>query len=93
MPHVSKFMIKLFDRKDGEAADWSMIAETLSLAMFEIADKLPANNARALRSRIHEQSYDAAAADPVASKTPTSGAVSRPSNTGLFKALALLPPK
>jgi hypothetical protein len=28
-PHVRKFMLRLFDREDGKAADWPLIAENI----------------------------------------------------------------
>jgi len=34
-------MIDLFDRQDGEAADWPLLAETLLLEAFHFLDKKP----------------------------------------------------
>src|SRR5437588_142320 len=57
--YVRKFMLELFDRKDGEAADWSLIARTLFVAAFDAADRLPRDNARhALLRRVHEGAYN-----------------------------------
>jgi hypothetical protein len=39
--HVRKFMIKLFDREDGMAADWPLIAETLLREAFYALDQSP----------------------------------------------------
>src|SRR5205807_9369870 len=36
---VRKFAIKLFDRDDGEAADWPLIAETRFKAAFDALDR------------------------------------------------------
>jgi hypothetical protein len=36
---VRKFAIKLFDREEGEAANWKLIAETLFKAAFDALDK------------------------------------------------------
>lgn len=38
---VRKFMIGLFDREDGRAANWPLIAETLFRAAFEAIDEIP----------------------------------------------------
>jgi hypothetical protein len=68
---VRKFAIKLFDRDEGEAANWPLIAETLFKAAFEALDRSPDNDGRAaLLRRINAGSYDRLAVDPVAGKTP-----------------------
>ena len=38
---VRKFAIKLFDRGEGEAANWKLIAETLFKAAFDALDRSP----------------------------------------------------
>src|ERR1700730_7115861 len=38
---VRKFAIKLFDRDEGEAANWPLIAETLFKAAFDGLDRPP----------------------------------------------------
>ena len=67
---VRKFAIELFDREDGEAANWRLIAETLFKAAFEALDKSADDASRlSLLRRVHTGSYDRLTADPVASKT------------------------
>jgi hypothetical protein len=67
---VRKFAIKLFDRDEGEAANWKLIAETLFKAAFDAPDRSPDDASRvALLRRVHTGSYDRLAADPAASKT------------------------
>ena len=61
--HVRKFMVELFDRKDGRAVDWKMIAGTLFLAGFDVLDELPADQKAALIWRVHERSYVPATGD------------------------------
>lgn len=39
VPRLRKFMLKLFDREDGKAADWPMIAETLLTEAFYALDQ------------------------------------------------------
>ena len=67
---VRKFAIKLFDRDEGEAANWKLIAETLFKAAFDALDRSPDDAGRtALLRRVHTGSYDRLTADPAASKT------------------------
>jgi hypothetical protein len=55
--------IELFDRGEGEAANWPLVAETLFKAAFEALDK-------SLLRRVNAGSYDRLAVDPAAGKTP-----------------------
>jgi hypothetical protein len=67
---VRKFAIKLFDRDEGEAANWKLIAETLFKAAFDALDRSPDDESRvALLRRVHTGSYDRLTADPAASET------------------------
>src|SRR5206468_1337017 len=62
---VRKFAIKLFDRDEGEAANWKLIAETLFKAAFEALDRSPDDEGRrALLRRVNGESYDRLAAIP-----------------------------
>ena len=42
-PWVRKFVVSLFYRDDGRAADWPAIAETLLLEAFRALDQMPNN--------------------------------------------------
>ena len=67
---VRKFAIKLFDRDEGEAANWKLIAETLFKAAFDALDRSPDDASRVeLLRRVHTGSYDRLTADPAASAT------------------------
>jgi hypothetical protein len=56
---VRKFAIELFDRGEGEAANWPLIAETLFKAAFEALDRSPDDGSRvSLLRRINTGSYD-----------------------------------
>src|SRR5580700_3039732 len=66
---VRKFAIKLFDRDEGEAANWKLIAETLFKAAFDALDRSPDDEGRtALLRRVNGDSYDRLAVDPAAGK-------------------------
>ena len=66
---VRKFAIKLFDRDEGEAANWPLIAETLFKAAFDALDKSPDDTRATLLRRVHAGSYERLAADPATDKT------------------------
>jgi hypothetical protein len=55
---VHEFAVKLFDRQDGEGVNWRMIAETLFKAAFDVLDRLPEDQKRAVARRVHEGAYD-----------------------------------
>jgi hypothetical protein len=51
-------MIKLFDREDGMAADWPLIAETLLAVAFYALDQSPSDpRVLTLLRRVHSGSY------------------------------------
>ena len=67
---VRKFAIKLFDRDEGEAANWRLIADTLFKAAFDALDRSPDGASRvSLLRRVNTGSYDRLTADPAAGKT------------------------
>jgi hypothetical protein len=68
---VRAFAIKLFDREEGEAANWPLIADTLFKAAFDAIDRSPDDASRALLlRRVNTWSYDRLAVDPASGKTP-----------------------
>jgi hypothetical protein len=91
--HVRKFMVQLFDRKDGHAVDWKMIAGTLFLAGFNVLDELPEKDKAAFARRIHERSYVVATGEPAPSHTEPGASDSGPSNTAGLKSRAPKPPR
>jgi hypothetical protein len=67
---VRKFAIKLFDRDEGEAANWPLIADTLFKAAFDALDRSSDDASRAaLLRRVNTGSYDRLAVDPGENKT------------------------
>jgi hypothetical protein len=46
---VRAYMLKLFHRDDGQAADWLVIAETLLLEAFHALDQMPHSPRKLLR--------------------------------------------
>ena len=78
-------MVELFNRKDGHAVDWKMIAGTLFRAGFEVLDELPPDQKSALCRRIHERSYVPSMDDSAPSKNDVSGADSGLANIAGFK--------
>lgn len=95
--HVRAFMLELFARKDGEAVDWNLVAETLFRASFDLLDKLPDDQRRAVARRVHEGSYRRFMAshdvDSAASNSSPARAQSAPSNTDDSKSNGPCPPK
>jgi hypothetical protein len=84
--HVRKFMIKLFDREDGMAADWPLIAETLLAVAFYALDQSPADpRVLPLLRRVHSGSYDRLTADPPESRPPSGGVHNRASEIADWK--------
>ena len=70
---VRKFAIKLFDRDEGETANWPLIAETLFKAAFDALDKSPDDRHRTMLLRhIHAGSYDRLAPDSATNETQAS---------------------
>ncbi|WP_267426760.1 hypothetical protein [Methylobacterium sp. GC_Met_2] len=68
-PHVGAFLLKRYDRQDGEAADWPLIAETLFREAFAAldltaADPRTAPLALSITRRIHAGAYDRLKATP-----------------------------
>jgi len=58
VPHVRKFMLKLFKVKDGQSQDWPVIAETLLVVAFDIIDQVPDDPvALALLQRVNSGSF------------------------------------
>jgi hypothetical protein len=84
--------MKLFDKGDGDGANWRLCAESLFRVAFEALDRLPDDQKKRLASRVHAAAYDRASgnsdSDPrlrgdefAASKTgPDEGGLS-PTNT------------
>ena len=70
-PAIRKFMLKLFDREDGTAADWPMIAETLLREAFHALDQAP-NDPRTLTllRRANTGTYDRLAGNKPDSEGP-----------------------
>ena len=67
---VRKFAIKLFDRNEGEAANWPLIAETLFKAAFDALDKSTDDARRTMLLRqVHTGSYERLEVDPATNKT------------------------
>lgn len=56
---VRKFMIGLFDREDGRAANWPLIAETLFRSAFEALEEIPDEaQPDALLKGVHDRVYN-----------------------------------
>jgi hypothetical protein len=71
--YVRQFMLKLYDREDGNAADWPLIAETLPREAFYALDQASMDPRATLLLRgIHSDSYDRLTANPPATLAPLS---------------------
>jgi hypothetical protein len=85
--HVRKFMLKLFDREGGMAADWPLIAETLVAVAFHALDQAPADpRVLPLLRRVHAGSYDRLTADPPESRPASEGPQKRASSALAWEA-------
>lgn len=87
--HVRDFVVKLYDRQDGQGVDWKLIADTLFRASFEVLDKLPDDACRTVARRVHEGSYGRMTEGPktnsAASKSGPDQVVSELANIAGFK--------
>jgi hypothetical protein len=64
-------MLKLFDREDGKAADWPLIARTLSAEMFYALDQSPGDaRVQALLQEVHDASYQRVTGGPPKGNEP-----------------------
>jgi hypothetical protein len=77
-------VMKLFDRQDGDGANWRLCAESLFRVAFEALDRLPDDQKKAVAGRVRAGAYDRLSgnreSDFAASKTgPIEGDMS-PSN-------------
>lgn len=56
---VRRYLIDLYDRRDGEAANWQLIAETAFKVGLEAIDAAPRNQRRLdALNRLHAAAYD-----------------------------------
>jgi hypothetical protein len=82
---IRAYAVKLFDRHDGDGADWPLMTASLFKAAFEALDKLPDDRRAIVARRVGEGAYNRLAGfradDPAASKAGPAGAESAPSNT------------
>jgi len=68
---LRKFMLKLYDREDGHAADWPLIAETLLREAFYALDQASTDpRSVTLLRHLHSDSYDRLTANPPAIHAP-----------------------
>jgi hypothetical protein len=79
---VRAAVMKLFDRQDGNGANWRLCADSLFRVAFEALDRLPDDQKKALAARVHAAAYDRlsgnAESEFAASKTGPDVGVSRP---------------
>lgn len=79
---IKAALIKLFDPQDGGGANWRLMAESLYLTGFQLADeRLDAPVRHSLMQRVHEGSYRRLSDDSEASKA--SAAAQRSKQTEL----------
>lgn len=50
--------MKLFDKGDGDGANWRLCAESLFRVAFEALDRLPDDHKKRLAGRVHASAYD-----------------------------------
>jgi hypothetical protein len=78
-------VMKLFDKGDGDGANWRLCAESLFRVAFDALDRLPDDQKKALARRVHAGAYDRVSGnsegDFAASKTDAPAAGPAASNT------------
>ena len=82
---VRDFVVKLYNRRNGQGVEWETIAGTLFRASFDVLRELPPPRKQMFADRVHQRSYEAMTDDPAASHSFTLEAESTPSNTGGLK--------
>src|SRR5690242_2306712 len=55
---VRGLVMKLFDRQDGDGANWRLCAESLFRVAFDALDRLPDDQKQALALRVHAGAYE-----------------------------------
>ena len=90
---VRDFVVKLYDRQDGQGVDWQKIAGTLFRASFDVLAKLPADQKQAFAGRVHARSYEVMMDDPAPSNSSLPAAGAAPSNTSVVKSPSPKPPR
>ncbi len=93
---VRDYVVKLYDRQDGQGVDWRLIAETLFRASFDVLDRLPDEACRSVAGRVHAGSYERMAEGPkvgsAASNSIGQATDNAPSNTAGLKSPRPRPP-
>lgn len=82
---VRRYLIDLYDRRDGEAANWQLIAETAFKVGLDAIDLAPhARRRDQMLNRLHEATYDrlAGAIAPLSFGTHALGAPTAPQLKG-----------
>ena len=94
---VRQFVVKLFDRQDGQGVDWHMIDEILFRAAFDVLDRLPEDEKRAVARRVYTSAYDRASGGVAdgsgAGHTMQAEADAAPSQTGVPRSPTPRPPR
>jgi hypothetical protein len=57
VPALRLASVKLFQRDDGEAADWGLLVTCLFKLGFDLLEKLPEERRAALADRIHQRAF------------------------------------
>jgi len=92
-PLVVQFVVKLFDRHDGEGVNWRVIAETLFKAAFNVLDRLPDDQRHAVARRVHAGAYDRVAGNREGETGEGKGPAAEPPTATAEKAPRPHPPR
>jgi hypothetical protein len=91
---VRQFVVKLFDRRDGEGVNWKLVAETLFKVAFDVLDRLPQDDKLTMARRVHAGAYERAAGNRAGQGAETGNPPVAPSNAVVFlKASQPRPPR
>jgi hypothetical protein len=92
VPALHGAALKLFQRTDGEAADWGLLVTCLFKLGFDLLDKLPEDRRARLADRVQQRAYSYLASEAGAERLdPLADGKAASGQTGAFASPAPRP--